>query len=349
MYFDGAKNVMGASISILLITLEDEMISYSFKFDFPLSFTRRRCCHRRHFRRHRRHYLSAASSCDAAVTALAAAPSICSLTSPPPTPCSLPSSSAPSPSGSTLLPWCPPLSPVLLLFYRRSCPLSTWSEIMAASSSPTVKTNQTEIGAYRSKNVLVQVITLRLTKENYFSWSAAMTMGIAGRGRIAYIDGRNPEPARTSGVCDTWFLEDNQILNSGEVPSMEDVYSCMEVEEQRRLVTTEGKRDLMPYHERSALVSRGPGGSIRSLRRCTHCKKTEKKGNKRKSSIGKMLVSEVPKSSGEKVSISANQIHEPRAYLGWISVNQGVTLELRRKASVCLDRSTPDEVLGQMR
>uniref|UniRef100_A0A5K1BBH1 Uncharacterized protein n=1 Tax=Nymphaea colorata TaxID=210225 RepID=A0A5K1BBH1_9MAGN len=57
----------------------------------------------------------------------------------------------------------------------------------------------------------MQVITLRLTKENYFLWSPAMTMGIAGRGRMAYIDGSNPEPARTSDVWHTWFLEDNQV------------------------------------------------------------------------------------------------------------------------------------------
>ncbi|KAF3783760.1 hypothetical protein EJ110_NYTH31369 [Nymphaea thermarum] len=266
---------------------------------------------------------------------------------------------------------------------------------MAASSSSTVNTNQTEIGAYRSENVPVQVITLRLTKENYFTWSAAMTMGIAGCGRIAYIDGRNPEPARTSGVWDTWFLEDNQvktwIVNSVSADlqplilrkktardmwvilkqmygqkktvirtyqvmktvygirqgnssiadyygalkaNMDDVYSYIEAEEQRRLVTTEGKRDLMPCHERSALVSRGPGGNIRSLRRCTHCKKTghtvdycwdlhpEKKGNKGRSSSGKTPVSEVPKSSGEKVSIFVDQIRELRAFLSRIDVNQ---------------------------
>ncbi|KAF3786785.1 Elongation factor 1-delta 2 [Nymphaea thermarum] len=115
---------------------------------------------------------------------------------------------------------------------------------------------------------------------------------------------------------------------------MEDVYSCIEAEEQRMMVTTEGKRDLMPCHERSALVSRGPGGNFRSLRRCTHCKKTghtvdycwdlhsEKKGNKGRSSIGKTPVFEVPKSSGEKVSISADQLRELRAYLGRIDVNQ---------------------------
>ncbi|KAF3771734.1 hypothetical protein EJ110_NYTH59702, partial [Nymphaea thermarum] len=50
-----------------------------------------------------------------------------------------------------------------------------------------------------------------LLPENYFSWSPAMTMGIAARDRMTYIDGSNPEPARTSGVWRTWFLEDNQV------------------------------------------------------------------------------------------------------------------------------------------
>uniref|UniRef100_A0A5K1C335 Retrotransposon Copia-like N-terminal domain-containing protein n=1 Tax=Nymphaea colorata TaxID=210225 RepID=A0A5K1C335_9MAGN len=74
---------------------------------------------------------------------------------------------------------------------------------MAASSSSTVNTNQSEIGVFKTENVPAQVITLRLTKENYFLWSAAMTMGIAARGRIAFIDGRNLEPAKASGVWDT--------------------------------------------------------------------------------------------------------------------------------------------------
>ncbi|KAF3780197.1 hypothetical protein EJ110_NYTH39817 [Nymphaea thermarum] len=168
-------------------------------------------------------------------------------------------------------------------------------------------------------------------------------MGIAARDRMTYIDGSNPEPARTSGVWRTWFLEDNQvktwivnsispeiqplilrkktawdmwvvleqmygqkktnirtyqvmktvynlrqgsssvaeyygalkakvflflaglndefegvrsqILNSGEVSSIEDVYSSVEAEEQRRLVTNEGKRDFVPSHARSVLVT----------------------------------------------------------------------------------------------
>ncbi|KAF3771592.1 hypothetical protein EJ110_NYTH59393 [Nymphaea thermarum] len=57
----------------------------------------------------------------------------------------------------------------------------------------------------------MQVINLRLTKENYFSLSPAMTMGIAARDRMIYSDGSNHEPAKTSGVWRTWFLEDNQV------------------------------------------------------------------------------------------------------------------------------------------
>ncbi|KAF3776059.1 hypothetical protein EJ110_NYTH48342, partial [Nymphaea thermarum] len=259
-------------------------------------------------------------------------------------------------------------------------------------------------------------------------------MGIAARDRMTYIDGSNPEPARTSGVWRTWFLEDNQvktwivnsispdiqplilrkktardmwvvleqmygqkktdirtyqntygalkakweeldyhsdlpwhcpqdqalhvaqewknrvflflaglndefegvrsqILNSGEVSSIEDVYSCVEAEEQRRLVTNAGKRDLVPSYERSALVSRGSGNLIRSFRRCTHCKKTghtvdycwdlhpDKKGTRGRPSSGKMPMTEVPKPSGEKLSISADQLRELRAYLGKLDIN----------------------------
>ncbi|KAF3791498.1 hypothetical protein EJ110_NYTH14363 [Nymphaea thermarum] len=322
----------------------------------------------------------------------------------------------------------PCLVPLLLMSLFS---LQGWSVVMASSSSSTINTDQTEIGAHRTENVPVQVTTIRLTKENYLPWSAAMTMGIAGHGRIAYINGRKPERAETSGVWDTWFLEDNKVktwivnsifadiqplilrkktardmsvileqmygqkkkairtyqlmktvyrLRQGNLSvadyygalkakwedldyysditwhcpqdqtlhvakewenrvfrflaGLNDVYSRVEAEEQRRLVTTEGKRDLMSYNERSAFVSRGPGGTSRSLRRYTHCKKIghtvdlcwdlhpEKKDNKGRSSNGKPTVSEETKSSGGKVSISAEQLHELRAYLGRIYVNQ---------------------------
>ncbi|KAF3775984.1 hypothetical protein EJ110_NYTH49154, partial [Nymphaea thermarum] len=270
---------------------------------------------------------------------------------------------------------------------------------MAASSSSTINIDQNEIRAYRTESVPIQVTTICLTKENYLKWSVAITMGIAGRCRIAYVNGSKVEPATNRMAWDTWFLEDNQaktwIVNSvssdiqtlilckktardvwiilkqmyGQkkrkvhvyqlmkdvyalrqrdlsvadfyaalkskwfliMKSIEDVYSCVEAEEQRRLVSTWGKRDHISYNERSALVSRGPGSAPKPLR---HYKKTdhtvdfcwdlhpEKRGNRGRSSNGKTTVSEETKSSEGKASIFAKQIRELRAYLGRIDVNQ---------------------------
>ncbi|KAF3772990.1 hypothetical protein EJ110_NYTH56413 [Nymphaea thermarum] len=81
---------------------------------------------------------------------------------------------------------------------------------MADSSSSTVITDETDVGISRIENFLIQVTTIRLTKKNYLQWSAAITMGIAGRGRIAYVNGKKVEPIATSAAWDTWFLEDNQ-------------------------------------------------------------------------------------------------------------------------------------------
>ncbi|KAF3772147.1 hypothetical protein EJ110_NYTH58636 [Nymphaea thermarum] len=82
---------------------------------------------------------------------------------------------------------------------------------MAESSSSTVNTDHVDVGISRTENVPVQVTTIRLTKENYLQWFAAITMGIAGRGRIPYVNGRKVEPAATSVAWVTWFLEDNQM------------------------------------------------------------------------------------------------------------------------------------------
>ncbi|KAF3784882.1 hypothetical protein EJ110_NYTH27542 [Nymphaea thermarum] len=70
---------------------------------------------------------------------------------------------------------------------------------------------QADFGASRTENVPVQVITIRLTKENYLQWSVAISMGIAGQGRIAYVNGRKVEPVETSAAWDIWFLEGNQV------------------------------------------------------------------------------------------------------------------------------------------
>ncbi|KAF3779043.1 hypothetical protein EJ110_NYTH34973 [Nymphaea thermarum] len=322
---------------------------------------------------------------------------------------------------------------------------------MVESSSTTVNTGQTEIGGVRTENIPVQVTTIRLTKENDMQWSAAMTMGIAARGRIAYINGRTIEPNEMNVVWDTWFLEDNQvktwivnsvspdiqplilrkrtardmwvileqmygqkkrivrvyqlmkdvyslwqgehsvadfnaalkskwedlhyysddtwdcpqdqvphltkewenmvflflgglnedfegirsqILNSNKLPSIEEVYSRVEAEEQRRLIITGKKEDPISYNERSALVSRGPIGAARPPRKCTHCKKTghtadfcwdlhpEMKNSLGKPSSGKKSTIDVANSSGEKAYISAEQIRDLCAYLSRIDIGQ---------------------------
>ncbi|KAF3774820.1 hypothetical protein EJ110_NYTH50372 [Nymphaea thermarum] len=198
---------------------------------------------------------------------------------------------------------------------------------MAASSSSTVNSDQTEIGANRTENVLVQVTTICLTKENYLKWSAAITMGIAGRGCIAYVNGSKVEPA-ANRLNDEFENIRSKIFNSEESFSIEDVYSRVEAEEQRRPVTTGGKRDHISNTERSSLVSCGLGGAPKPLHKCTHCKKNghtvdfcwdlhpKKRDNMGRSSGWKMPVSEDTKSSGGKASISAEQIRELRAYLG---------------------------------
>lgn len=44
----------------------------------------------------------------------------------------------------------------------------------------------------KDENVHVQVTTICLIKDDYARWSSAITMGIAGRGRFAYIAGQKP-------------------------------------------------------------------------------------------------------------------------------------------------------------
>ncbi|KAF3778323.1 hypothetical protein EJ110_NYTH42474 [Nymphaea thermarum] len=80
-----------------------------------------------------------------------------------------------------------------------------------SSSSSSVNTNLPDVTSARSDHVPVQVTTVQLHKENYSRWSPAITMGIAGRGRIAYVNGKKVESAEDSMAWDTWYLEDNQV------------------------------------------------------------------------------------------------------------------------------------------
>ncbi|KAF3773649.1 hypothetical protein EJ110_NYTH54908 [Nymphaea thermarum] len=65
--------------------------------------------------------------------------------------------------------------------------------------------------APRSENVSVQVTSIRLTKDNYLSWSAALEIGITSRGRLPYIIGNKPVPSKSDPQWATWSLEDNQV------------------------------------------------------------------------------------------------------------------------------------------
>ncbi|KAF3773612.1 hypothetical protein EJ110_NYTH52174 [Nymphaea thermarum] len=65
--------------------------------------------------------------------------------------------------------------------------------------------------APKSENLPVQVTPIRLTKDNYLSWSAAVEIGITSRGRLPYITGDKPAPNKTDPQWATWALEDSQV------------------------------------------------------------------------------------------------------------------------------------------
>lgn len=60
--------------------------------------------------------------------------------------------------------------------------------------------------AFRAKNVPVQVTIIRLIKENYLHWAAAINMCIAGRGCIEYIN-----PNKDEQSWNQWYLENNKV------------------------------------------------------------------------------------------------------------------------------------------
>lgn len=68
-----------------------------------------------------------------------------------------------------------------------------------------------EFTTVKTKNILVHVITIKLTKDNYLHWAVAITMGIAGRDRIKYINGRKKIPSEDDPEWRFWYLEDNQV------------------------------------------------------------------------------------------------------------------------------------------
>nr|VVV74199.1 unnamed protein product [Nymphaea colorata] len=63
----------------------------------------------------------------------------------------------------------------------------------------------------KSENLPVQVTFIRLNKDNYLSWSAALEIGITSRGRLPYITGEKPTLSKTDPGWATWALEDSQV------------------------------------------------------------------------------------------------------------------------------------------
>ncbi|KAF3771979.1 hypothetical protein EJ110_NYTH59053 [Nymphaea thermarum] len=140
-----------------------------------------------------------------------------------------------------------------------------------------------------------------------------------------------------AGLNDEFENIRSQILNSEESFSIEDVYSRVEAEEQRRLVINGRKGDHMSHNERSAFVSRASMETARSSRKCTHCKKLghtmefcwdlhpEQKNSRGRSFGGKKPGLNALNPSDSKVFISAEQICGLRAYLSQIDVGQADT------------------------
>ncbi|KAF3771815.1 hypothetical protein EJ110_NYTH59450 [Nymphaea thermarum] len=63
----------------------------------------------------------------------------------------------------------------------------------------------------KAENVPIKVTSIRLTKDNYLSWSAALEIGITSRGRVSYITGDKPAPPKSDPQWKTWALEDSQV------------------------------------------------------------------------------------------------------------------------------------------
>ncbi|KAF3772361.1 hypothetical protein EJ110_NYTH58161 [Nymphaea thermarum] len=83
--------------------------------------------------------------------------------------------------------------------------------VMAAEMTPKTDVAFDTGSNPKSENVPVQVTSIRLNKDNYLSWSAALEIGITSRGRLPYITGERPAPSKTDPSWATWALEDSQV------------------------------------------------------------------------------------------------------------------------------------------
>lgn len=62
-------------------------------------------------------------------------------------------------------------------------------------------------GNTKTKNNLVQVMTIYLIKDNYLQWSVVIAMGIIGRRRFTNIARQKLPPMESDPSWETWSLE----------------------------------------------------------------------------------------------------------------------------------------------
>ncbi|KAF3771473.1 hypothetical protein EJ110_NYTH60217 [Nymphaea thermarum] len=102
--------------------------------------------------------------------------------------------------------------PSLPLAYRLWCWVVSFLVIeMAGAVIPKIDDALDTGNNTKSENLPVHVTSIRLNKDNYLSWSAALEIGITSRGRLHYITGEKPAPSKTDPQWATWALEDSQV------------------------------------------------------------------------------------------------------------------------------------------
>ncbi|KAF3773236.1 hypothetical protein EJ110_NYTH55636 [Nymphaea thermarum] len=98
-----------------------------------------------------------------------------------------------------------------LVFLLLPCGASVLVLVMAEEIAPKTDVALDAGIAPKSENLPFQVTPIRLTKDNYLSWSAALEIGITSRGRLPYITGDKPAPSKTDPQWANWALEDSQV------------------------------------------------------------------------------------------------------------------------------------------
>lgn len=67
-----------------------------------------------------------------------------------------------------------------------------------------------DMNAMKLESILVQVTTMKLTKDNYLPWATTIKISIVGRRHVNYIKRKKRQPSEEYG-WNQWYLEDNQV------------------------------------------------------------------------------------------------------------------------------------------